>query len=264
MSTSSLLDAISSAYAWHRSLGNDCIQTDHCQLVINRTHPSVWSSNHVSRVRADTETDIHAVFEAMDQALSHCRHRFVSSDCFTPPQFIAHLALRDYRELTPTLQMVLPGDLTPFNRPRMELREVSTERDWEMIGQLVRTDHAEGARTNHTPLADEVSSGIVDGFRKKSGPGTFYIASMDGAECAYGMAVRCPGGVGMVEDLYTLPACRGRGVASAIIRHCVDILRRDGSKAVFLGAHTTEPPKHLYYKLGFRPLMLTREFVLEL
>ncbi|PKP82993.1 MAG: hypothetical protein CVT79_02805 [Alphaproteobacteria bacterium HGW-Alphaproteobacteria-18] len=263
MSPSGHLSAIAGAYAWHRALGNECIQSDHCQLVIDRQHPSVWSSNHVSRVRAETETEIHAVFEAMDQAFGHCRHRFVSSDCFTPPQFLAHLALRDYRELTPTLQMVLPGDLAPVNAPRLNLRQVEQDRDWEIIGQLVQADHDEGARTNHAILAGEVSRGIVEGFKKKIGPCTLYLASIDGIECAYGMAVRCPGGLGMVEDLYTLPAYRNRGVASAIIRHCVDALRRHGHETVFLGAHISERPKYLYYRLGFKPLMLTREFVLE-
>ncbi|MFN7130429.1 MAG: GNAT family N-acetyltransferase, partial [Brevundimonas sp.] len=63
---------------------------------------------------------------------------------------------------------------------------------------------------------------------------------------------------------YTLPGYRGRGVASAIIKHCVDVLRRAGNEVVFMGAHITERPKYLYNRLGFNPLMLTREFVLEL
>lgn len=263
MSSASYLSAIADAYAWHRALGNECIRSAHCQLVIDRQHPSVWSSNHVSRVRADTETEIHAVFDAMDQAFGHCRHRFVSSDCFTPPQFLAHLALRDYRELTPTLQMVLLGDLAPVNAPRLSLRQARQDRDWEIVGQLVRADHDEGARTNHAILADEVSHGIVEGFKRKSGPCTLYLVSIEGIECAYGMAVRCPNGLGMVEDLYTLPGHRGRGIASAIIRHCVDVLRQEGCEAVFLGAHITERPKYLYNRLGFKPLMLTREFVLD-
>lgn len=263
MSPSSHLTAVAEAYAWHRSLGNECIQADHCQLVINRAHPSVWSSNHVSRVRAETEADIRAVFEVMEEAFAHCRHRFVATNCYTPPQFLAHLAMKDYRELTPTVQMVLAGSMAPITAPQLNLRTVESDQDWQAIARLVRADHQEGARSHHVALSDEVSMGIVEGFRKKSGPCTLYLASIDGEECAYGMAVRCPNGLGMVEDLYTLPAYRGRGIASGVIRHCVDVLRKDGHQTVFLGAHVTERPKHLYHKLGFKPLMLTREYVLS-
>jgi GNAT superfamily N-acetyltransferase len=264
MPTPDYLPAVAEAYAWHRGLGNEGIENDQYKLVIDREHPSVWSSNHISSVRAGTEAEIHAVFEMMDDAFEHCRHRFVSGDCFTSPQFLAHLALRDYRELTPTLQMVLSGDLAPILAPRLDLREVNGNRDWDIVAQLVRADHDEGARTNRTILPDEVSKGIVEGFKKTSGPCTMFLASMDGVECAYGMAVHCPNGLGMVEDLYTLPNYRRRGVASAIISHCVSVLRQAGNEVVFLGAHITERPKHLYNKLGFKPLMLTREFVLEL
>ncbi|MGE6697722.1 GNAT family N-acetyltransferase [Hyphomonas sp. NPDC076900] len=264
MLPSSHLAAVAEAYAWHRGLGNECIRGDHCQLVIDRAHPAVWSSNHASRIRAETEPEIDAVFETMDRAFAHCSHRFVSSDCFTPPQFLAHLAMRDYRELTPTLQMILPGDLASVTAPHLDLREVISDQDWRVVARLVRTDHEEGARTNRTALTDEVSRGIVEGFRKKAGPCTLYLARLDGEDCAYGMAVRCPNGLGMVEDLYTLPGYRGRGIASAIIRHCVDVLRQEDHQVIFLGAHITERPKHLYHKLGFKPLMLTREFVLAL
>ena len=222
------LAAVAEAYAWHRALGNESIETGLCRLVIDRDHPSVWSSNHASAVRAETDTDIEAVFKAMDEAFAHCAHRFVSSDCFTSPRFLAHLALRDYRELTPTLQMILTGDLAPVEAPPLVLREVNSEADWDSVTRLVRTDHEEGARTHNVSLSEEVSRGIVAGFRKKSGPSTLYLASLDGTDCAYGTAVQCPNGLGLVEDLFTLPDYRGRGVASAMIRHCVETLRRAG------------------------------------
>lgn len=263
MTYATSLEAVADAYAWHRALGNECVQGPDCRLVIDRDHPSVWSSNHVSQVRAVTETEIEAVFDAMETAFSHCGHRYVSSDHLTPPQFLAHLAMRDYRELTPTLQMVLCGNLAPIRPPPLNVREVRSAQDWEQLAGLVRADHDEGARTHHAVLSDEVSRGIVEGFRRKTGPCRLYIASISSVPCAYGMEVSCPGGIGMVEDLYTRPDYRGRGIASALIRHCVENLRREGHATVFIGAHISERPKHLYHRLGFRPLMLTREFVRE-
>jgi hypothetical protein len=40
-----------------------------------------------------------------------------------------------------------------------------------------------------------------------------------------------------------------------------DRLRAAGSHTVFLGALATEHPKHLYARLGFRPVTLARTWV---
>lgn len=257
------LSRVSAAYHWHRALGNICVEGAFCQFVKDPDHPDVWSANHVAGVRAETEKDIAAVFHDMERHFTHCAHRLVSTDPLTPPNFIAHLAMRDYRELTPTLQMVLSGDLTPIDLPAVTVTHVETKSHWRQIESLVRADHREGARTHRTTLSEQVSRGIVAGMRKKSGPCAFFLAVAGGEPCAYGAAVRCPNGLGMVEDIFTLPAYRGRGIASAMIGHCVRTLRAAGQGDTFLGAHIAERPKHLYQKLGFAPLMLTREFILD-
>lgn len=254
---------VAKAYRWHRALGNEVVEGSHCQFIKDVEHPDVWSSNHITNVRAASETEIRTLFAEMELELAHCSHRFVSADCFTPQQFLAYLSMSDYRELSPTLQMVLSGELENVARSEADLRPVESEDDWESVYQMVRTDHEEGARTNRTIVSEAVSRGIVDGFKRKRGPSTLYLASLDGEPCAYGMAVACPNGIGMVEDLYTLPSARNRGIASEIIRHCVFGLRENGREIIFLGAHVGERPKYLYRKLGFVPLMVTREYVLE-
>jgi predicted GNAT family acetyltransferase len=75
---------------------------------------------------------------------------------------------------------------------------------------------------------------------------------------AYGAMISAPNGMGMMEDLFTLPSARQRGIASTMIAHFDRELRASGSSGVFLGAVAEEGAKSLYYKPGFRPAMLTR------
>jgi GNAT superfamily N-acetyltransferase len=65
----------------------------------------------------------------------------------------------------------------------------------------------------------------------------------------------------MVEDLFTLPAARRRGLASAIIAHAVDYVRARGAAEVLIGAHVDDAPKRLYARLGFAPMCVTREYI---
>jgi GNAT superfamily N-acetyltransferase len=67
---------------------------------------------------------------------------------------------------------------------------------------------------------------MLASYRAKVPAYQFYLARIDGDDCAYGAGVRCPGDIGMVEDLFTLPSRRRRGIASAIIERAVADLRQ--------------------------------------
>ena len=78
---------------------------------------------------------------------------------------------------------------------------------------------------------------------------------------AYGASVLCANGLGMVEDLFTLPTFRKRGIATAIIARAIAHVRQQDAAQILIGAHTTEPPKRLYAALGFAPVCVTREYI---
>lgn len=258
--TSEIVERVCTAFAWQRALGNDITRTDLAWLVTNRADPNVWDANHVSQVRARTAAEIENVLASANDALRHCAHRLFVVDPLTPPAFAARLALEDYRELTPTLQLVLSGTLrvTPA---RVALRPVHSEDDWHCLHGLVQQDHGEGARTHGSVLSDDVTRGIVASYRRKAPAYQFFLAQQDGVDCAYGAGVLCDNGLGMIEDLFTLPALRRRGIASAVIAHAVAHLRAHGAAEVLIGAYTTGAPKRLYAALGFAPVCLTREYI---
>jgi GNAT superfamily N-acetyltransferase len=259
----SLAGTIAEAYRWQRRLGHTAIACRHCHIVADPAHPAVWDANHADEVTAETDDEADAVFAAMDEHLGHTRWRVVHTDCFTPDAFLARLALNDFGERPATIQMALGGDLTDSGAPIM-LRAVTSDGDWDELLQLVIADHAEGRRTADLDLAPEFSASVVAGYRAKNSAYHFHLATIDGAAVAYGAHAIAPNGAGMIEDLFTLPSARRRGIATAMIAVFTDRLRDAGCHTVFLGALTTEQPKHLYARLGFRPVTLTRTWVREL
>jgi GNAT superfamily N-acetyltransferase len=256
----SLVERVCSAYAWHRALGHETRDDGLCRIVTDRDNPDLWDANHVSMVRAATTREIDGTLERADEAFGHCRHRLFVVDPTTPPEFVARLALEDYEELTPTIQLVLEGELgaTP---PGIDIRPVVTDDDWRSLHELVRSDHQEGARSHDGPLSEEITRGTVAAYRKKSPACQFFLARSAGVDSAYGAAVRCEGRVGMVEDLFTLPAFRKRGIATAMIGRAIRHVREAGADCVLIGAHATDPPKRLYARLGFVPVCMTREYI---
>ena len=84
---------------------------------------------------------------------------------------------------------------------------------------------------------------------------------MEGIPVAYGAHAAAPNGAGMIEDLFTLQSARRRGIATAMIAAFATRLRDAGCHTIFVGALATEQPKHIYFRLGFRPVMLTRTWV---
>ncbi|MFO1084809.1 MAG: GNAT family N-acetyltransferase [Reyranellaceae bacterium] len=258
-----LMHRIAEAYRWQRRLGNSHIVVPGCCLVVDPAHPEVWDSNHADDVTARTDAEVDAVFAAMNRHLGHTPWRVIHTDCFTPEAFLARLAFDDFEECPVTIQMALQGDLTDRGPP-IQLRPVIDGGDWNALLRLVLADHAEGQRTSNSKVPPEVSADIVAGYRSKSGTYHFNLATQNGVPVAYAAHAAAPNGVGMIEDLFTLPSARRQGIASAIIAAFTDRLRVAGCHTVFLGALATEQPKRLYAQLGFSPVMLARTWARKL
>jgi GNAT superfamily N-acetyltransferase len=262
MTPTDLTRTIAEAYRWQRRLGNAQIAAPHCHIVADPSRPDVWDSNHADEVTAHTDAEMDGVFQAMDHHLAHTRWRVVHTDCFTPDAFLARLALDDFEERPVTIQMALHGDLTDRGAA-IALHPISDDADWNALLRLVLADHAEGRRTIGLDASPEVSAGMVAGYRAKSPAYQFYLAMQDGEPVAYGAHAAAPNGAGMIEDLFTLQSARRRGIATAMIAAFTARLRDAGCHTIFLGALAGEQAKHLYARLGFRPVTLARSWVRE-
>ncbi|ODU20273.1 MAG: hypothetical protein ABS87_11535 [Sphingomonas sp. SCN 67-18] len=247
------------AYRWQRGLGNRVIQLPHGRIVSNADHPDIWDANHADAVTAARPDEIAALLAEMDRHLAHSAWRVVHSDPDTPAPFVARLALDGYVEQLATIQMVLEGRLAVA--PRGDIVPIADAAGWRALAELVRRDHEEGGRTGGVRLSSAQTDAVLAGYRAKDGPYRFHLVYLDGRAVAYGALAAAPSGAGMIEDLFTLAAYRGRGIASALIAHFAALLEAQGCSCVFLGALMGEPARHLYAKLGFRPVMVTRCWV---
>src|SRR3546814_20056684 len=144
--------------------------------------------------------------------------------------------------LSRQLQAVPGSDITP----------IATEADWPALAALVRRDHEEGARTGGAILSAKVTDEIVAGYRAKDGPYRFLLASIGGIPVAYGACAAAPSGAGMIEDLFTLPASRPRGIASAVLAPFLGQMVAQGCAFTFLGALVGEQARALYAKPDLR------------
>lgn len=253
---------IAETYRWQRRLGAHVITTPCCCIVASKAHPDVWEANHADHVTAESEEEIEAVFAEMDRHLAHTPWRVIHADRSTPDAFLARLAL-DFDERFVVVQMALKGDLADRGAP-VTLRPVVEDADFEALLRLVMMNHAERRDRDALDLPPEFSAAMVDVYRAKGDAYRFHLVIKEGVPIAYGGRATAPNGVGMIEDLFTLPSERRQGVITGVIAALVDQLRASGCHTIFLGALVNDQPKHLYARLGFRPRTLARTWARKL
>jgi GNAT superfamily N-acetyltransferase len=254
---------IAETYRWQRRLGARVFATPHCCVVADAAHQDVWDANHADNVTAKTEAEIQAVFAAMDRRLGHTPWRVVHSDCLTSDKFLARLALDDVEERFVAIQMALEGDVADRGAP-VELRPVMTDGDRDALLRLVMANHAERRDIDGFDFPPEFSAAMVETYWAKGDAYHFHLTIEGGVPIAYGGYAAAPNGVGMVEDLFTLPSARRRGVITGVIATFVDRLRASGCRPIVIVALANERPKHLYARLGFRPVTLARTWTRKL
>src|SRR5205814_2185438 len=61
----------------------------------------------------------------------------------------------------------------------------------------------------------------------------------------------CEDGIGQVENVFTLPDYRGRGLVRSLVLHAVAESHTAGNELTFLVADADDWPQRLYERLGF-------------
>ena len=65
---------------------------------------------------------------------------------------------------------------------------------------------------------------------------------------------------GMLEDVYTAPAARGRGLATAVVAAVLQAAHQQGHEQVFVPTDAAGGASELYARLGFLPLAVRHHF----
>ena len=105
---------------------------------------------------------------------------------------------------------------------------------------------------------------MIGVWRSKGPAVRTWMAYVDGAARAYCSSWEGNEGVGQVEDLFTHPDFRRRGLATALIHHCVAECRGAGAGPVVIAADPTDTPKQMYAAMGFRPAAIATHYLKKL
>jgi GNAT superfamily N-acetyltransferase len=235
-------------------LGCEVIDDPLARFVRDRDAPRIYDVNIAHSVRAETELEIDAVLARADEVYAGLPHRVIHLDPWTVPTFEARLVLEGF-VLEDELELLLESDLViADDPPPVGIRPVESDDDWAVVRGLTRLDHEETARRRHHALWDEdVTTQMVATKRAKAPDLRFWLARADGVDCAFLSSWPGANGVGKVEDLFTHPDFRHRGIATALIAHCVGDARARGAGPVLIGALPNDTPMQMYAAMGFRP-----------
>ena len=244
------------------ALGNEVFEAEGATFVRNRSAPSIRDANHVAGVRVRTPDQIDGVLARVEREYMGAPHRRFDVDLDTPPEFEARLALDGYR-CEEALVLLLEGALVG-EPPRHEIRLIESEADWAAYAALHAIDWRDYAARLGRPVEPGVGEAMIRCRRAKTPSVRWWLACVDGEPRAYFSSWEGTEGVGQVEDLFTHPDFRHRGLATALIHHSVADCRAHGAGPVVIIADPTDTPKEMYAAMGFRPVAVRREWWKEL
>ncbi len=246
--------AVARARRWFRCLGQTPVEHGAVTVIATPEHPDVWDANFAMAGTGATSADL---FTALDKMFERAAPRMVIADLLTPPEVEAALPLAKFAQRQQAVEMIARGPVvSPRPLAAVELRRVDDAASWAAYAELVRADHREGDRTG--AIDDVVSAGLLDLMRRRPPPCDNWLLVEDGEPVGYGSTAASPGGLGLIENLFTRPDRRARGLMSAFIVVAAEQLRRVGCTGVFLDAHADAAPQQLYAALSFAPVALTR------
>lgn len=256
---SELIERACQAIVNYECLGIDTFEADSALFLRNPASPGHYSSNSVCRIRAETSDEIESLLARAEIVYDDIDHIAFNLDPFTPATFEARLQYEPGFKATSGLFLILEGALkaTPGE---VDLREVLTSEDWREYGKLQTFNWAEYLATlgeADKPLRFD----MLAAKRVKSVDERTWLAYLNGVPAAFFSSWPGNNGIGQVEDLFTHADYRHRGLATALIAHCVADARSRGAREVLIACNPTDTPKDMYRAMGFRPLLMTHNYV---
>ena len=218
-------------------------------------HPALPRVIYLNAVRLEAAMDPDAVEALVERVQAGGPHRrFEVADEALAGRLAPVLAARGW-EVGRLLLMGLDGDVPPPEAP---------EPAEEVPYGHVRGLREEWIRSEPWAAGDEELIGQVlaaDGRLLTATPTRAFAVFEAGLPVAYCLLLDTGEGAGMVEDVYTTPSARGRGLATSVVALALSASRAEGHDVAFLPTDADRPARALYERLGFRPLGLVHQFL---
>jgi len=239
------------------------VEADGALWVSDPEFPDIYDANHVQRITTSTTAEIDRLLARASHEYTHCHHRRFHVDFRTSPLVSARLALDGYAR-DDALIMVLEGDL---RAPPVEhdVRPVITDQDWAAYAVLKAADWEEHRQRLPDPKpGPEIGEAFVRIHRRKAPDVQYFIAYVEGKPAAFFSSWPGVNGVGQVEDLFTLPDHRHKGLATALMRRCVQDCRDRGAAQIAIACDPSDTPRQMYAAMGFLPAALDVHYMKRL
>ncbi len=256
-----LTDRALATNAGNFALGNEVFELLGATFLRSGASPDIYDANHVANARPTTTAQIEEFLAAADREYAASKHRRFEVDYRTPPEFEARLVLEGY-ERDAGLISVLEGELLGPAPKESDIRPVETAADWEVFWELMLRDWRE--HPQRRKIKEAIARQMFETKRLKQPPVQYFLAYVKERPVAYFNSWAGIDGVGQVEDLYTLPKFRKRGIARALIHYCVADARAKGAGGVIIAADPTDTPKRIYAAMGFRPVAVQSHYTKHL
>jgi GNAT superfamily N-acetyltransferase len=257
---SDLLSRACETAAGYLALGNESFVAAGATFVRNRDIPGRYDSNHVGSVVTTTPAEIDVLLERSEAEFAGYSHRRFDVDPLTPPEFAARLVVDGGYSAWDTIWLILEGELQAQPKSA-DIREVLNQSDWRAFERLAELDAREDSKKHDRPFNAAHVADFCAAKRLKCPPVRVWLAFADGEARAYFSSWPGENGVGMVEDLFTEPKYRHRGLATALIAQSVADARTRGAGPVIIGADPNDTPRQMYASMGFRPLYISHNYV---
>jgi GNAT superfamily N-acetyltransferase len=241
-------------------LGNETFESARATFVRSVDTPHIYDANHAANVRARTPHEIDELLAALDREFQHSGHRRFDVDYRTPPEFVARLALEGGYDRDDALVMLLEGELQGSATP-CDIRPLLTDADWETYWELMLQDWNEHQTRRKRRVSEAIARQMWCAKKRKQPPVQYWLAYEGERAVAYFNSWEGVDGVGQVEDLFTHPQYRKRGIATALLHHCVAQSRAKGAGPVVIVADPTDTPKNIYARMGWRPVALVNHLI---
>ena len=240
-----LANGRAAALAFLRSLDDACaerlVPTPGGHAVLDTRHPLLWDANHL-RVETSEAPDAAALAASADRHLGALSFRAIVVHHPAVAEALAAPLLADgYRERHELLMLLGPAPAAPVELP-FEIEEVDAKA--VSASRVAAARELLGSEQVGAQLAsrDALIAAATD-VRSFAVPAGGTIA----ARCQlYGS-----GAAMQVENVYTDPGHRLRGLAGALVAHAVREARTAGAEVVFLRTDARGPAQRLYRRLGF-------------
>jgi ribosomal protein S18 acetylase RimI-like enzyme len=220
--------------------------------LFNDDFPGRWDSNFLRVERPVGETTPAELAADADRILGHLRHReFVVEDDAEGARLAAGFVDLGY-EADRLVFMQLIRDANQAPAP-LAVEEVELD--------VVRPAIVETNLVGHGGMTRESAEMLAD-FRRvlvAQIGARFFVTRLDGQIAGF-CELYQRDEVAQIEDVNTLAAFRGRGVARAFMTTAMAAARANGAELIFLMADVDDWPRDLYAKLGFDDVGRFRQF----